>query len=113
VLFCVPVGVIGGQKIVLGFQLSIGCVFGGVGVRVLWYVKKIFAFCNDTVESFIRWTFNFVLLLFCVGKAIHNFKIPTKYLFTSYIVHNLKFMNAIVHLGHCRQTNKFPAHEIK
>jgi len=28
-------------------------------------------------------------------------------------VHNLKFMNASVHLGYCRQTNKFRAHEIK
>jgi len=35
---------------------------------------------TNTVKSFlIRWTFNFV---FSVDRAIHEFKIPIKYLFT-------------------------------
>jgi len=34
--------------------------------------------------SLNRWTFNFI---FFVGKDIHEFKIPTKYLFTFVILH--------------------------
>jgi len=36
---------------------------------------------------FIHWTFNFV---FFMGRAIHEFKIPTKYLFTSFLLHIIR-----------------------
>jgi len=53
--------------------------------------------------------------MFVMGKAIHEFKIPTNYIHIfSYITYNVKTMNSSVHknVHHC-QTTKFYAHEIK
>ena len=61
---------------------------------------------------FIHWKFNFV---FFMGRAIHKFKIPTKYLFTilSYIGYNLKSMNSCLHEHvHHHHTTKFLANEM-
>ena len=52
-----------------------------------------------------------------MGRAIHEFKIPTKNSFTynnSNIAHNLRFTNSSVHkYVQCRQTTKKFALEIK
>jgi len=55
----------------------------------IWYRKN--RYCEFI---YIRCIFNFV---YFVGRAIHEFKIPTKYFLTSKSAYNLKSMNSSVH----------------
>jgi len=84
-------------------------------LKVIHVYYTSFIFCEII---YIRWTFNFV---YFVGRAIHEFKIRTKYLFIiiiiillyiivyySNIAYNLKSKNLSVHkYVQCCQTTKF------
>jgi len=60
--------------------------------------------------NFVPWTLNFV---YFVDRAIHELKIPMKYLFTLVIAYHLKSMNSSGHKHVQCLTMKFRAHRIK
>jgi len=64
-------------------------------LRGSWFTTQITTHCKNTITCyceiiFIRWTFN---SMFFVGRAIHEFKIPPKYIFTLVILRVVLFLN--------------------
>ena len=76
---------------------------------IWWCAPWCYKYCE--IIYFPR-RFNFV---YFVGRAIHEFKIPTKYLFILVILHVIwnRQLPSVHEYVQCHQTTTFLAHEIK